>query len=635
MTRIKKRPFFLALGTVLLFMAGGAIAYWVVHRRTGGGPGVPAGARAIPDSALITLSLSTDPEQWQRLREFGTPETQANFDQQLARWSDRWLHQYDLSFATHLQPWVGSEVSLAWLPPAVEGETNSGGEAEAEAGVNENAEENNSAPIPRDPFSDDPFSGDQARLMVLPIADAEAAQDLAATLPLTADPEATVEYRGVTLNRYAPPEDSTAPLLWMGVLGTELVIIADGITTAEAAVDAYRGGDSIVDLPGYRPAFEAAAQARPFGKLYVNVPAAIQSLAESSQPPLSPAVLNTFQSSQGLVATVTLATQGLQIQSSSWLPANSDRTYPTQVPIAAQVAQYLPQDTLLMASGSNFQQFWQDLSQGQTWGALTALNPDALALALQAGTGLTMEEDLLPWMGGEFALALLPSVPPMVPEANASTDPGADPGANPEVAPETEPGVTPNPRGATVPNPNLVLLAQVSDRPLAEKTFAQLNEVVESRYRFQVQRRQVEDVALTDWVSPFQSVTLTHGWLNNTVVFLAIGEGTASAIAPPPTRPLNTQSLFQLATAAAPQPNNGHFYLNLKALAQRDGNLFLPALPPETQGMLQALEGLGVTTTILDDRRLRYDLFVALKRGDRPGPLPPITPPEGEASPAE
>ncbi|WP_008311178.1 DUF3352 domain-containing protein [Leptolyngbya sp. PCC 6406] len=170
--------------------------------------------------------------------------------------------------------------------------------------------------------------------------------------------------------------------------------------------------------------------------------------------------------------------------------------------------------------------------------------------------------------------------------------------------------------------------ANCSDAPPPSgKTFAQLNEVVESRYRFQVQRRQVEYIPLTDWVSPFQSVTLTHGWLNNTVVFLAIGEGTATAIAPKPSCPLNTRSLFQLATSAAPQPNNGHFYLNLDALAQGDDNLFLPAFPPETQGMLQALQGIGVTTTILDERRLRYDLFVALKRGNRPGPLPPLLPP--------
>jgi hypothetical protein len=574
----KKPPLLLTVGTALILMGGGAIAYWSSQQRLSAARGMPTGSEAIPETALMAVSFSTDPEQWQQLRQLGTPDTQANFDQRLARWRDRWLTQTDLSFTTHIQPWVGPEATVAWLPKPL-------------------TEEEADAPTTLIP-------GEQHRILLLPIADAEAAADLAAILPAPTDAEATVDYRGVTLNPYDLDGAGGDAPVWMGVLGTELVLVADAVGAAEQAIDAYRGGRSLVDLPGFTQAAEVAAIAQPFGKLYVNVPAAIQYLAQSSQPAIPASAIATLQSSQGLVAAVGVSSQGLQIQGSSWLLPDSDRTYPAAAPIPAVLPQYLPQDTLLMVSGSNFQQFWQDFSAGRTLGALTALDPDSLALSFQVGTGLTVESDLLPWLGGEFALALLPTKP-------------ADP-ANPEADAEA------------LPNPGLVLLAQASDRPLAEKTFAQLDEVVQSRYRFQIKESERDTVAFTEWVSPFQSTALAHGWLTASTAFLTIGPGIVEGVAPPPERPLTTAPLFQLMMGNAPEVHNGHFYLNLEAVDEFGNNLFLPQIPPESQGLVQALRGIGVTATVLDQRRLRYDLFVAMKRGDRPGPLPAASTPTDE-----
>ena len=238
-----------------------------------------------------------------------------------------------------------------------------------------------------------------------------------------------------------------------------------------------------------------------FGKFYLNVPAAAQLFAQSAQPALPGALLNSFQDSRGLAATMTLQSQGLQVASTSWFGPDSDRAYvDTNVP--AQLPEYLPSDTLVMASGGNFQQFWQDLSDRRNWGALTALNPDNLALALQGSTGLTLEDDLLPWLAGEFALALMP--PP-----NADSE-----------AEETP----------TLPNPSLVVLAQVSDRLQAEQTFARLDEVVEDRYRFTLTDEPDEDVERVRWTSPFESTMLARGWLESTIAFLTVGPDTDGLI---------------------------------------------------------------------------------------------------------
>ncbi len=603
----KKPPLLFTIGTAVLLIGGGAIAYWGLSWQRFFAESLPMGVQAIPETATATLSLSTDPDQWRQLRQFGTPETQADFDQRLAQWRDRWFTQYGLSFEDHLEPWVGDEVTIALLPiPTADGE-------------------------PDDPL----IPKEHHQIVLLPIADREAAQAVMADFP-GADPtptttdstasdgtaeaaqDAVAEYRGVTLNRYDPsaevgvdgadPETEPAAV-WMGVLGSELVLVADDMGAAEQAIDAYKGGRTIANLPGYGRAFDQTEAGSAFSKLYVSVPAATQFLAQASQPAIPPAVVSGFQASRSLVATVDLASQGIRIQSVSWLLPESDRTYAVSEPFPEQLPDYLPQETVMLASGSSFEQFWTDLKERRTWSALTALDPDALALTLQSGTGLVMENDLIPWMGGEFALALVS--PPAVDAPDA------------------------NPPEVSLPNPGLILMAQVSDRPRADQTFAQLDEVVASRYRFTINTTQVEDATLTEWASPFGSLTLSRGWLSDSVTFLTVGNGVVDMIAPIPQRPLSTDPLFQLVMDGAPDANNGHFYLNLGELDDSNRNLFLPNLPPETQGVLQAIQAIGVTATILDERQLRYDLFLALRRGDRPGALPTLAAPESTTEPAE
>jgi len=568
MVLAKKPPLIVTIGTALLLTSGGLLAYWGVKWQASRSQGLPAGVRAVPEETVAVVSFSTNPEQWQRLRQFGTPETQATFDQRLSDWRDRWLTQYGLSFSQDVAPWVGSEVTLAWLPdPDAAPETGSAGVLEA-----------------------------QQRILLVPIADPETAQLAAERSLLGTEAAEQVDYRGVTLSRYAPAEAEASGELWVGLLGTQLILVAEDETAAQRAIDAYRGGKSLADVVEYRRSFEVVGGAQTFGKVYLNVPALTQLLAQTSQPALPTAVLESFQDSRGIAATIAIASQGVQITSASWLGAGSDRTY-ADTNLAPKLPDYLPRDTLAMASGGDFQQFWENLSAQRNWAALTAFDPNTLELALQGSTGLTLEEDLLPWMGGEFALALVP--PP-----EAADQP-----------PDTE-------AESILPNPGMVTLVQVSDRPQADQTFAKLDQVVENRYRFTILNEPVDDIEQVKWISPFESVTLARGWLDSNTAFLTVGTGTEDAIVPPPQRSLATAPLFQLVTGDAPSSNNGHFYLNLEALTQADDNLFLPSIPIEEQGALSAIQAIGVTATILDEQRLRYDLFVALQRGNRPGPLP-------------
>lgn len=577
----RKPPLLLVFGAALLFIGGGALALWGLTRRGSLGRGVPIGVNAIPEDAVMVLALSTDEAQWRRLRQFGTPETQAQFDQVLAQWRDRLLTDQGLNFRDDIQPWVGSEITLALLPP------------------------NEAAPELPATLPDPAIAFEDNMVMLVPIADAGRAQSNLGDRLGASPPGEEAPYRGITLQQLEGEGDTP---LYGAVLNPELAILSPQLSALKRSIDAYRGGSGLVERPGFSRAFEQLADSRPVARFYVNMPTAVETLAAASEPPLPASRLQALQSARGLAGVVTVRNRGLHLQSVSWLEPGGP-TFATGNK-GDQMSQRLPHSTLLMTSGGDFQQFWEDWQGGQQLTALLPFRPDELALGLQAMTGLSVEDDWLPWMAGEFTVGFLPP-----PEEDAPV-----PGEESEALEEAPSRL----------NPALVLMVKASDRAAATATLERLDQVLATRYRFSRQEADVRGVPVTRWTSPFGALTLSYGWLEGDVVFFSFGEGLDELVAPRPSRALAEHNLFQVTTGDAPRPNNGYFFINLADLDTAQNSLLLPPLP--TAGLLSAdaIEAIGVTATVLGDRQVRYDLMAALRRGDRPGPLP-----QAEAEPVE
>lgn len=561
----KRPPLLVTVGAALLFVGGGAAAFWLTSRRGAASKYLPVGAEAIPADAVAVLSLSTDEGQWRRLRQFGTAETQAQLDRFLARWYRRTLSDHDLSFKPDVAPWIGPEVTLAVLPQR----------------------DGSGLALP-DP---DTLATVPVALMI-PIADATRAQtQLAEQLEAVPDLEDN-PYRGVAIQQL--PASGSDPV-YGAVLSPQLAVVSPQIAVIQRVIDAERGGGSLANRGEVVRAFEELQGGIGLGRFYLDVPTTTTTLAGLSDPPLGGSQLERLQVPRGMAGRITVNNKGLVIQSISWLEGGGDTFTPGNS--ASQMPQKLPADTLVMVSTGNLEQLWQDLEAGPQWSALLPFEPAALELGLQVSTGLALTEDVLPWMDGEVALGVL--APAVL--APASEGAGA---------------------GDPLPNPALVLLAQVSDRAAAETAFKQLNSVLEGRYRYAVDSQDVGGIPMTRWQSPFGAITLTQGWLEGDVAFFALGEGVASQIAPKPNRPLATTSQFQATTGAAPRPNNGHFFLNLEAMAGAEANLLLPPLPQEGLISTNVIQAIGVTATVLGERQVRYDIVTTLRSGPRPGPLP-------------
>ena len=607
--RLPKNIPLVALGATLFVLGGSAIAYLNFSQRAPRSL-APAGTQLVPKTAIATVTVTTDELTRTKLRQFGTADTQQQFDALLTQWKDRLFTINGYSYKRDIKPWIGDRVTLALLPANAEDPTAAGrpgGLAEAT----------------------------QNLVLVVPIADAPKAKALLGDGP--ANPgRGEIErrsYKGVEVQSVQTPEGDR--LAW-ATIGAGWLLLGNSAGGIEQAIDTHKGGRSLLDNAGYRKAATRVQSPQPPGKnfaqFYLNIPLATQTLSPPNgnrQSSLIP-----LQGSEGLVATALIEAEGVRFEGTSWLSPKDDLAYSELSNEAADMPRRLPGDTLMMASGSNLQQFWQGFSQGNNAPPFFP-DPQNLKAGLLTQTGLDIDEDVMPWAAGEFTLALLLPVPPEAqsPEEDSSEetlpeDAGEESQDSNESSEESSIADIPD-EGLSVPadepvsepaieSAPIVMMVQPSDRQMAELMWSQLDDVMVSRYRYQVETAEFEGGSITEWISPFQGVQFSHGWLPGNVTFFAVGDGAAGAIAPGPERSLAESRLFQTLTDSAPNPNNGHFYIDLAQINRLEGVFPLPQLSAD--GPTAAIQSVGLTATV-GDRTMDYDLYVKLSKAARPGPL--------------
>lgn len=523
------------------------------------------GAEVIPQTALMAVSVTTDPGQWQQLRQFGTPQSQAAFDQNLAQVRDRLLTANGFDYQRDIQPWVGNEVTFAFL--------------------------GNNAP-----FTAPPGTTQQPVVVVLPIRDGVKAKQILEGARPGAAKLSDRTYKGFQV------KETTGGAGTQGysatVLDNKFLVVTTDPKATDQTIDSYTSKATLANTPGYTRALGQIKAENPFGKVYVNLPAAAAlSAANSGKAP--PTEQQQAQQNQGLAATASLQPNGIEFKGVSWLKPDSQRTLDVENN-ARLMPGRLPGDTILMASGGNLQKFWQDYSQGATSNPITPIDPKMLQEGIKSTVGMDWEQDFLSWMKGEFAIAL------------AGAPAGSSPG---------------------LPF-SILFLAQASDRRAAEASLKKLDEAMVNRYKFQVQETQVNGQPVVAWTIPQSGTVINRGWLDNDIAFLSLGAPIANAIVPRPANSLQDSEAFKTAMTPPLNPNNGHFFVNVDQ-AINSNRFPILQLPPGNKELVAAIKSIGVTAAIQDARTVRYNVFAALQNGNAPGPLPsPTVPPSPTPSPS-
>lgn len=571
----KKKPLLLiTVGAVALLIGGTVAGYFLLRQRTLFLGDAPVGSQLVPQDALVTASISTDSAQWQQLRQYGTPETQAALDKQLTQLQDEFLTSNGYNYEQDIKPWLGKTVMIAYLASRV-----------STAGATQGQTSPTGIPFFRQPD-----------ILVLPIEQpTQARQLLDKPKSQQATPFIERTYKGIQIRE---TQRSKSQNYSVTVLG-RFVVVTNNPKTTDRVIDTYKGAASIAATPGYTEELGKIKAQKSFAQLYLNMPVFAADLAANSKRSLSPDQIAAGQQRQGVAATVSLEPQGMRFQGISWLKPNSTQKNEVEN-TTSPLPRRLPSDTLLMISGSNLAQLWQDYAQTAESNPLALIPPLNITAGLKTALGLGLEENFLPWMEGEFALALVPASP------EALSLPG-----NQEFGP----------LGAGV-----VLMVQASDRTRAEQSLKQLDEVMATRYRFQVEQIKVGGQPVINWTSPLAGVSATHGWLEGNVVFLTLGAPIAGAIVPQPQAALPQTPLFQQAVPTQPNPNNGQFFLDVERTINSGTMNLQQLLPPEQKMLAKAINTIGITSAVTDKHTNRFDLFVQLKTTLPSNPSPSIEP---------
>src|SRR5512147_2826698 len=93
----------LTSAAIAAIITGGAAAYWVLIQEKYSSGNLPVGASLIPQDVLMAFSVSTNERQWQQLREYGTLQSQAAFEQNLTKLRDRFLTTNGFNYQQHIQ----------------------------------------------------------------------------------------------------------------------------------------------------------------------------------------------------------------------------------------------------------------------------------------------------------------------------------------------------------------------------------------------------------------------------------------------------------------------------------------------------------------------------------------------------
>ncbi len=243
----------------------------------------------------------------------------------------------------------------------------------------------------------------------------------------------------------------------------------------------------------------------------------------------------------------------------------------------AKIVGQFPGDTFALVSGQGISRSWQTLvDQSKDYPEFKQAVEQARAqLKL---VNIDLDKEIFGWMDGEFAFGAIPANQGLL----ASVGFG----------------------GAFV--------FDTSDRKTAEATLTKLDTIVKAQ-QVTVAQTKVGGKDVTEWQVPQQGALLTHGWLDQDTLFIAIGGPVAQAIAAPKAPTLDNSDAFKIATGSLQKPNGGYFFLDMDKTISLMNRTPSQSLPPQANAILGSIRGLGVTATSPDKSTSQLEMLVALK----------------------
>jgi hypothetical protein len=547
---------YIGIGAAVI-AAGAGGAYFYFTQKAQAIKGILGAAAAIPQEAQVVMAFNTKVEPWNKLAQFGTPASQKLISESITKSPlNSLLVQSKTEYSRDVQPWLEGYIITALVPNAAQPQ------APAATLV--------IAPT-RDRSKSDAFLSKYREALAQQGAKFTAKQ-----------------YKDVTY--YESPTRDPNNSVVTADIGGQYVAIATSPKLIQQAIDTYKGSNpSLAKKPIFAKIYGATNQTKlvePLVQVYLDGEVALEFIGSQANLNLNEAAI--AQSKRELDAmTLTGGTQkeGLRFEINTYLKNDNSN------PLAnneAKVLNLLPQETFLLVSGVNLYQSWQSLVAQAKGNSSSAQLIEQIRKAVKDSTKLDLDQDILKWMNGEFAIAAIPN----------------------------NQGILAN------PGFGFVAIAQASDQNAAKTALDKIDKVAQTNSGgllpkgVDLKPKQIGDKSVITWAIGNTNVA-TRGTLDNNFVFWSMGD-LADTFVPTPANNLPQSSSFKILTTDIPKSNGGYFYLNMTTALSLADRLLPPEIKSnpsftEIRSVLDAINGIAVTSTNVDAKTTRLDFLFTLK----------------------
>lgn len=542
-----------AIATTAVVVIGGVAAYFYLTHPSGEALSPLGAAKVVPDEAVLVSHISTEGKSWAKLQQFGTPEFQKYIEKARHDFHKDLAKENPVDYDKDIKPWLGN-ITIAILP------------SNPTKPVQNTSPEASPDPSPTTP--------EENVLIILGIKDKVAALKFASQQK---GEKKETDYKGVKITEYKP-EKSADKSNYAALLKDHLV--TGDLKTVQAAIDTTKGEPSLASKAGMATLLKKGVNIKnPVAQIYIPEYSNLVKEILANNPNtslLAPETIEQFAKVKSVVAGVGIDDAGVRLKAiASFDPARITVEFKAT---PGKIVSLLPANTLALISGHSINTYWQGVIEQAKSDPQMEKGLEQAKKQIQLMTQLDLDKDIFGWMDREFAIAAIP----------------ADTGI-----------LQPVGFGGAI-------IFQTSNRATAEATMGKIDTLAKGN-GIKLAERDIQGKKFTDWEIFQQGTWLSHGWLDQNTLLIAIGSPIADTMAVKPAQSLDTSDGFQSVTATLPKENTGYFYIDMDKVMAITRKFNAKGIPPEQEAVMTSIRGIGATSQWRDKSTNEFELILALK----------------------
>lgn len=357
----------LTLGLAVI-VAGGAVGYLYLKGVFSDATSPLASAKVVPNEALMTGIISTDPKAWSQLQQFGSLEAQAAINKGLNDFNQQMIAESKVDYVKDIQPWIGS-VMFAVLP------------------------------------SDPNQPSEQNFMIVVGIKDKISAWNFSNKIKSQIK-GAETEYNGIKILESSDISSKT----YSAVLKDRLVLAPEK-KAIELAIDTFKGQPSFASKEDVGSMLSKGVDIQnPVAQIYIPEYGNVMQELIASTPnsvPLPPQSLAQLKQVKSLVMGFGIDNAGLRMKAIGKVdPSLIKLEYK---PSPGKIVAQFPLETIALICGHGIRRGWDAVVAELPNNPQLQQQIDQLRQQIKTSYNLDLDKEIFGWMDGEFAVGAISS----------------------------------------------------------------------------------------------------------------------------------------------------------------------------------------------------------------------------------